>query len=630
MVQITEDIELIIGLDVGHGETAASFYNVKNKEKDDLDILPNSVNKAIPSAVAIIEQEGKETICIGQAAIDQAPYAKDFQISFKKRPSKMNAIERKRMVYFMRGVYDAILDRHPDYKTRKHVVYIARPSQDKIWKCEEEAYIKIAEDAGIPIAGIQKESRAAYFRARTQPDSKIDNKVKDGVLIVDYGSSTIDFTYLNKHLTNTIDDGCNLGASEVERLLLEYAMTNPQDSNMLEFVKLYGNDKDSIPYQQMLFKFRAAKEEFYGGKLLGFSPSFNYGLLTCSEGSPITGWGGITLRRSEVNKILGENTRNGYIERVKDAVKRFRDETLKDNKVAYVYLTGGASRMDFVRQIFMDIFQLDENHCLFDGNPSLIVAQGVAHLSYADLQTKEEALKLKHKIHERINEFPWHATISEIIRDSVKAKIKSAAHSIMLDWRDGRIYEVNSAGDKRRNLKALKKAFENLFISFDNKDFAMITLQIITENLIKSIVSEVKKSFKDYNYDPSKFEPLTLPKLEARLKQSGIRALTTKFTADGKGHIIYDSIASRNLFMLDHLNLEAERFDGGRESHYREYPYNIYSDEEWKSFLDEHLAILGIESAKKQTDNYVNAIIDDYVSFAKLAIFFGKNNNERK
>ena len=154
MVQTTKDTEFIIGIDFGHGETSAAFYSLKTQDKFDLDILPGK--KVIKSALAILEQEGCETICVGDAAIQNAPYAKDFQISFKKRPSEMTTIERNRMVAFMKGVYAEILNRHADYKTRKHVVYIARPSQDKLWKSEESEYIKIAEDAGIPVAGIQK------------------------------------------------------------------------------------------------------------------------------------------------------------------------------------------------------------------------------------------------------------------------------------------------------------------------------------------------------------------------------------------------------------------------------------------------------------------------------------------
>ncbi len=83
MKKVTQNTEFIIGIDFGHGETSASFYNIKTQEKKDLDILPG--RKVIKSAVAILEQEGRETICVGDAAIQNAPFAKDFQVSFKKK-----------------------------------------------------------------------------------------------------------------------------------------------------------------------------------------------------------------------------------------------------------------------------------------------------------------------------------------------------------------------------------------------------------------------------------------------------------------------------------------------------------------------------------------------------------------
>ncbi len=642
MKQVTQNTEFIIGIDFGHGETSAAFYDLKNQEKKDLDILPGL--KVVKSAVAILEQEGKETISIGDAAIQNAPLAKDFQIAFKKRPSEMNKIERGRMVAFMKGVYAEILNNHPDYKTRHHVVYIARPSQDELWKSEEEAYLKIAEDAGLPVAGIQKESRAAYFRARTQPDSKIDKQVKAGVLIVDFGSSTIDFTYLNSKLSKPIDGGCPLGASEVEKTLLRYAMGNPSDGYMPEFVKLYGNNKESIPYNQMLYKFREAKEQYYGKKLPVFSVSFDYGLLTSSEKTPIYGFGGIAIPREKIKEILGENREDGYIWKVKDAVKSFKKKKLKDNKVACVYLTGGASRMDFVRQVFKEAFNLDEAHCPSDDNPSVIVSQGVAHLSYADILAKEKEKELKNIAKNAISQYNWNDNISQIVKESIKAKIIDKARDVMIAYKEGRIGEYmtlkngsdTSTGNyigregesngflKIRNVHALRKEIISTFESLVHYDFAKACEESITNNILNSVINKLKDALQAFEYNPSTQNPLQISDLSASISSTGANQLSDKFTGNGEGHIIRDAIASCWLIMLD-LDVYKDRWDSDRKQHYdyyRNHYANIFGDYTWNEFLKKEVKVSGIESVKKQTQDYIDSLVNDYVSYAKLAIFF--------
>lgn len=644
MKKVTDKTEFIIGIDFGHGETSAAFYDLRDQKKMDLDILPGL--KVVKSAVAILEQEGQQTICVGDAAIANAPLAKDFQISFKKRPSYMNETERNRMVAFMKGVYMGILDRHPDYKTREHVVYIARPSQDSLWKTEENAYIAMAEEAGIPVAGIQKESRAAYFRARTQPDSKIDSQVKKGVLIVDFGSSTVDFTYLNGKISAPIDDGRALGASEVESALMEYALSHSVDSYMHEFAMRFGNDKNSNPYNQMLYKFREAKEAFYGKKLPVFSISFDYGLLTSSEGSPIFGFGGISFTRDQVNEILGKGVPGGYIERVRDAAREFRKEKLKDNKVACVYLTGGASRMDFVREIFMDVFDLDAAHCPPDDNPSVIVSQGVAHLSYADVKAAEKEVELKKIAQEAIAGFNWEDSFNSIIRSSIKSQIISKANSMMMSYRDGHIGEylwlkddksqqgeyinMQSSSDYNgyklvRNIRSLNKKIKSEFDNMVHYDFASECEAIITQNVIDSVVSKLKAALSAFEYNSANTgNGLKLTGLSAMVTHSGAEELSEKFTGRGEGHIVYDAVDSCYVIMVD-WNLYKDRWDSDRKQHYdyyRTHYADIFTAYGWEQFLKNKITISGIESAKQQTKKYIDNLINEYVSYAKLAMFF--------
>ncbi len=623
MRPITNNTEFIIGIDFGHGETSARFYNLQNQDQEDIDILPGQ--KVIKSAVAILRQEGVETICVGDSAIQKAPMAIDFQVSFKKRPSEMKPDERKRMVSFMKGVYEGILDRHPDYKTRDHRIFIARPSQDKIWKNEETAYIAIAEEAGLPVAGIQKESRAAYFRARTQPDSKIDNQVEKGVLIVDFGSSTIDFTYLNKDLSQPIDDGANLGANAVETSLLKYALSHPQDPTMPEFARIYGGETKSNAYNQLLYKFRVAKEEFYGKKLPNFSVGIDYSLLTSAEKQQqqLTGWGGITLTKGDIRKILESEEYGKYIPTVEAAVKKFKDEKLKNQKVACVYLTGGASRMDFVREIFMKVFNLKAEQCPSDDNPSFIVSQGVAHLSYADYKTAKQKEELEIKVKNLINNFKWESTIKKVIYDAVKSDIKHIAYCIMTDWKDGKIYETNKHGNWY-NIRSLRKTIEDKFDSFTRCNFAEKCSDTIREKLLSTIIEEIKMSFSSFHYEMEMDNDLKLDGFEAKLSSNGVNELKMKFTGEGDNHILYDSIAERNLIMVG-LNLSVTRSASARKEHFDYYcahHYGIFYEPYWDDFFKNNLSVKGIEKAKKETSLFVEEMMKKYISYAKLAIFF--------
>lgn len=643
MNPITNNTEFIIGIDFGHGETSASFYNLQNEDQKDIDILPDQ--KVIKSAVAILRQEGVETICVGDSAIQKAPMAIDFQVSFKKRPSEMKPEERKRMIYFMKGVYEGILDCHPDYKTREHRVFIARPSQDKIWKNEEPEYIAMAEEAGLPVAGIQKESRAAYFRARTQPDSKIDYQVEKGVLIVDFGSSTIDFTYLNKDLSQPIDDGANLGAGVVETSLLKYALSHPQDQIMPEFAKIYGCETKSNAYNQLLYKFRVAKEEFYGKKLPNFSVGIDYALVTSAERQQLTGWGGITLKRDEVRAILESEESGKYIPTVEAVVQKFKDEKLKDQEVACVYLTGGASRMDFVREIFMKVFNLKAEQCLSDDNPSLIVSQGVAHLGFADYRTQEKEKELRAKAKKIIDSFDWEGKLKETIFDSVKKSIIDKVYSIMVDYKNGNIYDYHtlsngSAGDnyygpmegdhdngiqKVRNIEALISKFELTFNGYVHYDFIPQCKSLIQSNVIAAIVKELRMTFSDYKFKKDISRDVSLSGLSARMSKDGANALKWRFTSEGKGHVLYDAVDSCYPIMY-RWNKKKDRWDDDRKQHFEYYTQHyksIYSStSEWNYFIKTYISISGVSEAKEQIRKYVDEMIAEYISYAKLAIFF--------
>ena len=97
-----------------------------------------------------------------------------------------------------------------------HLLYIATPSG---W--DEKAknlYGQMAAKAGLPIAGITSESRAAFIKAQLDTSSGLPQYISQGAIVFDMGSSTLDFTYLQGG-NAPVDYGYDCGASQVLSLI---------------------------------------------------------------------------------------------------------------------------------------------------------------------------------------------------------------------------------------------------------------------------------------------------------------------------------------------------------------------------------------------------------------------------
>lgn len=629
MININDNTKYVIGIDFGHGETAAAVYDIAKKGKPEkINIRPGK--DVVPSAVAIILQEGRKSIVIGEEAVDwieSARQTETFQISFKKRPSLMNAEEKTMMVSFMKGVYNGIRLENVTLNDNNHVVFIARPS-NRSWDKEEELYVDMATEAGIPVAGVYKESIAAYYRARTTVMTDIDEHAKKGgVLIVDYGSSTIDFTYLNNSLTQPIvegTEGTDLGASIVEDLIMSNSLKNCKYEEFQKFNRLYGHNPKSNSYNAMLFRFRKAKEEFYSKKTsVFFSCPIDLYDLTATEkeqcGEPDL---------SRTFKIASEDLKvllQPYIDKVTKAVSEFKTEYLNENKVSCVFLTGGASSMDFVRDIFMKVFELEEKFIPGDNHPSSIVAEGAAHLGYLFFTYKSKEIEFKNTRDNILNNFNWHQELNAIIYPRVKFEIKNKAWNVMSDWKDGKIKGLDDDGYYTPTVEALKERFMSTFESYQSYNFAEQSNEMIKEKILSNVFSKIKKAFSDYGYN-DKLIPKNLDvNISARLRKSGIEKLTRKFTGDGEGNIIYAAIEDAWGFMVG-LNLKKTRSNDALERHYKYYYdhyYSILSDSDWDSFLKNDLDISGIESLKRTVCEYVIKETDDYIRYATMRELFG-------
>lgn len=138
--------ELIILIELGHCETIVSCNDYICNQKKIL------WQESINSAVSIIKQEGRETICIGNSAVSNQPIAQKCQIGFRKSPSDMNPDERYCLERFLQGIYYYVLEKYPELSTERHEMWLQLPSYGKMWDKDQEFYRGILSPLGSQVS----------------------------------------------------------------------------------------------------------------------------------------------------------------------------------------------------------------------------------------------------------------------------------------------------------------------------------------------------------------------------------------------------------------------------------------------------------------------------------------------
>ncbi len=399
--------KFIVGIDFGHGETSADICNIqwddnfmKLENPESIEIFNN--HNATKSVLLIergtdIEGNMSCRYYVGEKAIDKYMNVKQqngddpstgiaFFSYFKKVPSLMSPEDRDVMMHFMQEIYLQIRKQRTELTDDNHVVYIACPSDAEKWTDKEMAeYAKIALEAGIPLAkiddnsvGIIRESRAAFIKARQNPNSGAS--VKEGILLIDFGSSTVDLTYYSsKFIDKPEDGGDNCGASKIEMEIFEHLRN---DNELAAECCNVGKSAE----RALLLGIRQSKEDFYGTNPVELEIDLN--ALKMTRGK-VKGHIEQYYSVEELNTMLSD-----YRKSIENCFKEYRDNHLQGHPIKLVFLTGGASRMEFVKDIVKEVFSY-EGDFYRENNPSLTISNGIAIAGRADLRSSALMAKLE-------------------------------------------------------------------------------------------------------------------------------------------------------------------------------------------------------------------------------------------
>lgn len=478
--------EYLVGIDFGHGETTASYIEIPSlvssdndgkKEPEEVKVqrlkIQDNDDYKIRSAV-YRKPKGHNSYDYDLGAGDN----NDIYFSFKRKVKKLNIYREDREAFenFIRMVYALILrnNKFLSENGNRFLLYIAAPTK---WSDADKAdYKRFVENAiGRDVEWVINESDAGYYQ------KKASNSL---VLVVDYGSSTIDFTLINNgKKVDGFDElsADDLGAQGVELSLFE-AYRTQEDAAEYKRVKEIcegkkrENSMDFINVDSaILFSLRECKEVMYANHNKSKSVAKNLPHILWDFHFINTYLGHLEKRdeffytsfmsperEKDLNK---ENDKGGvlrlYIDevhahfiKVKEAIVE-RGFNLNDLQII---LSGGASRMPWVRTCLSEVFgiPLETIEKYQDDRPEYIVSDGIVKYAYELYKVRDKIAPIISEIDDYI--FDLACDMEYIVEDvcekvclDVVQQDKNIQAYRSVDFQDGIVDDDNPENSVYKN-----------------------------------------------------------------------------------------------------------------------------------------------------------------------------------
>ena len=185
---------------------------------------------------------------------------------------------------------------------------------------------------------------------------------------------------------------------------------------------------------------------------------------------------------AELNDLVERNTR--YMSELRDACSNFINEKISHKIVNGVFLTGGASRMNFIRPLISECFSLPIEKVKIDNdNPSLTISRGIALLGTTDAITSVLVAELRNKMPTLVNN---HQILSKLIYALVE-NISDESWKVV---ESGCSYWVKFG--KTTNEKELKELLERNLNYFQKNEVSSVINDTL-HDFLKDSSEEIRK-----------------------------------------------------------------------------------------------------------------------------------------
>ena len=423
------------GFDLGDGESAVA--RVGDRESRVPEIVEIDGKKIVITVWAVMPNG---EVRIGDSAARSAAAAVRSAARFKRRfldaQSDCAALIRDfsaRVFESLRGSGDLV---GGEMSNR---VYVGCPAG---WDREaRERYDRIFETIGFPAPQVVSESRAVMVGAIQSNSVRdyVDLRTKS-VLVIDIGSSTTDFAYIDKGRETEIHTGGEvaLGGGIMDEVLLSECVAASPNASALRRV-LAESESWRVDCE---LRARHLKEKYYS-----LAPE-DRDKVECSE-SLLVSYDEPLILDLTVNEAIsrrlteqpceplgGRSWRDVFC----DGLRQVR-ASIGETPPELLFLTGGVSRMEEIRRWCREVFP--EAIIYTDAEPEFSVARGLAWCGRID----DDLAHFRQDVNALIESNTVEDIISRHLNDLYRAALEHLLDPLMeeavkpplIDWKDGKI-----------------------------------------------------------------------------------------------------------------------------------------------------------------------------------------------
>ena len=426
------------GFDLGDGESTLA------RVRGDGQSYPEIIDvdgKKVTITVWAVMRNGE--VRIGENAARSAAAAVRSAARFKRRFLDTQSDSAALIRDFSARVFESLRESNALQGGEKsNSVYVGCPAG---WDKEaRDRYQRIFETIGFPTPHVVSESRAVMVGAIQSNSVRdyVDLRSKS-VLVIDIGSSTTDFAFINKGKETEIRTGGEvaLGGGVMDEVLLNACVDASPNAASLRRV-LEASESWRVDCE---LHARRLKEQYYS------LPPEDRESGECSESLLITYDDPLILdlvMNPSMSKRLtdkpcaqlnGKSFRSVFtagLREVRDSIGETQPELL--------FLTGGVSRMEEIRNWCREVFP--EAVIYTDREPEFSVARGLAWCGKID----DELVHFRADVEQLISSSTVEAIVSSHLNELYRSALdhlldpilEKAVEPVLLDWRSGKIVRL--------------------------------------------------------------------------------------------------------------------------------------------------------------------------------------------